>query len=451
MHRSTRTFARSVLVATWIATATLSTVHATPPSDEELAAAMDRFLTPYRDANARSNLGALGSPEEIHALADKVFEHIEVAELTFDQLDRVLSSEVAMWSSKRQQFNEALERFSAQQDAQGAKALSRLVDRKINRVDDPRERLNLVRTAMRHPGYRAALREGDRFASWMLSRYSHVVDEKTPPDLLHEALTELIEQTDLVIADDLPAQATASFDVIIRLLIDYGGAAFADRTQRLRAGMLAGIDRALAKVSDEEDRERLESLKGFLQGPYARGQLLGKEAPDLDFIWTSGAAGPASRRDLRGKVVVVDFWASWCAPCLQSIPDMNELQEYYKGFDVAILGVTSVQGQVIRPKAPKGTPTVVKTEGNPEQEFEQLAAFAQDYAINWTIAVSRQPMENPDYGVTGPPHMVVIDSAGVLRHRGLHPSFAVTSKKQKIHKINQLLHEAGLRAPPELD
>ncbi len=59
----------------------------------------------------------------------------------------------------------------------------------------------------------------------------------------------------------------------------------------------------------------------------------GAAAPELNL---PGANGTVKLADYRGKVVYVDFWASWCKPCLQSFPWMNEMQERYgaKGFQV---------------------------------------------------------------------------------------------------------------------
>ena len=43
--------------------------------------------------------------------------------------------------------------------------------------------------------------------------------------------------------------------------------------------------------------------------------------------------------DLKGKVAVVDLWATWCGPCIQEIPIYNELHDVFKGQDVAIVGI----------------------------------------------------------------------------------------------------------------
>ena len=49
--------------------------------------------------------------------------------------------------------------------------------------------------------------------------------------------------------------------------------------------------------------------------------------------------GTKKMSDFKGKVVVLDFWASWCGPCRMSVPEMNELTKSYAGKDVVVIGV----------------------------------------------------------------------------------------------------------------
>jgi cytochrome c biogenesis protein CcmG, thiol:disulfide interchange protein DsbE len=69
----------------------------------------------------------------------------------------------------------------------------------------------------------------------------------------------------------------------------------------------------------------------------ACAQEVGKTAPAFDLPGSSKAVRLA---DLKGRVVYVDFWASWCAPCKQSFPWMNEMQAKYGPRGLSIVGVT---------------------------------------------------------------------------------------------------------------
>jgi thiol-disulfide isomerase/thioredoxin len=59
--------------------------------------------------------------------------------------------------------------------------------------------------------------------------------------------------------------------------------------------------------------------------------------PDVSYIDTTGTA--YTKQSLTGKVVVINFWATWCKPCLKEIPDLSKIQEKYQGRGVVVLGI----------------------------------------------------------------------------------------------------------------
>ena len=73
-------------------------------------------------------------------------------------------------------------------------------------------------------------------------------------------------------------------------------------------------------------------------------------APEFDLVDVSG--GRMKSTDIKGKVAVIDVWATWCAPCILEIPNFNELHAEYEGKGVQMLGITVESGTLdeIKPK-----------------------------------------------------------------------------------------------------
>ena len=99
---------------------------------------------------------------------------------------------------------------------------------------------------------------------------------------------------------------------------------------------------------------------------------------------------------LRGKVVLVNFWATWCPPCRAEIPDLVELQKKYKD-DLVVLGISEDEGPV-----------------------ESVRAFAIDHKVNYFIAMTTPEISKVFRGVSALPTTFVLDREGkiVQRHVG---------------------------------
>ena len=193
------------------------------------------------------------------------------------------------------------------------------------------------------------------------------------------------------------------------------------------------------RYREERRRARVELAIQYLEGPYATGMLVGNKAPELNFLWMSSGK-EKSLDDLKGKVVILDFWATKCGPCIGIMPNMRALTKRYTGYLVEIIGVTSVMGYHVDVKNGK----TIQTKGSPEYEFELMRTFMKDQNMNWRVAFTSQNVMNMDYGVLDIPHIVIIDAKGNVRYNGVDP---FSAPYHKADLIDGLLKEAGLSCP----
>lgn len=181
-----------------------------------------------------------------------------------------------------------------------------------------------------------------------------------------------------------------------------------------------------------------EQIK-YLDGPFACGTLVGSKAPELHLIrvMKQGKDGvetiaAKSLDDFKGKVVMLDFWGTKCVPCLQSFPEIAEMQAHFEGKDVVILGVTSLQGYFI------DTPNkrTIQCRNDKEKELSLFPDYMKGMGITWTIAISEEDVMNTDYGALAIPHVVIIDKQGIVRHNAVNGD-----KETKIKLIEKYLNE----------
>ena len=158
-----------------------------------------------------------------------------------------------------------------------------------------------------------------------------------------------------------------------------------------------------------------------LEGAGMRRRLVGNRAPDMKFLW---ASDPGFKRlsDLRGKVVVLDFWATWCKPCVGLFPKIREIAQSYEGKPVVFVGVTSLQGWSMDPKAGK-----IDCKGDPKKETGLMPDLMKQLGVSWTVVFSDKDCFNPDFDIMEIPHMSVLDQDGVVRFDAVEPD-ALKSK-----------------------
>ncbi len=90
---------------------------------------------------------------------------------------------------------------------------------------------------------------------------------------------------------------------------------------------------------------------------------------------------------LKGKVVVLEFWATWCGPCVAAIPHLNDLAEQFKDKPVVFISVSSENEEVVR-------------------------TFLKNHPVRFTVGLDDYEALNKAFHVMGIPHAVIVDSTG---------------------------------------
>lgn len=139
----------------------------------------------------------------------------------------------------------------------------------------------------------------------------------------------------------------------------------------------------------------------------------GGQAPDFSLNDLDGVE--VSLSNLRGKIVLLEFWATWCPPCRESIPAMNELYKKYNDKGLVLLGISVDKGQNIA---------------------EDIRAFIREYSIKYPIAIDSKNV-NTLYGVYSIPTLILIDKAGKVALKNI--GFSPEMEKRLSSEIERLL------------
>ena len=95
--------------------------------------------------------------------------------------------------------------------------------------------------------------------------------------------------------------------------------------------------------------------------------------------------------DFKGKVVIINFWATWCPPCKAEIPDFIELYKTYQKKGLVILGIAL-------------------------DNKEKVVKFVKDNGINYPILMGNQEVSNLYGGISGIPTSFVVDRKGIIKN-----------------------------------
>ena len=161
----------------------------------------------------------------------------------------------------------------------------------------------------------------------------------------------------------------------------------------------------------------LFTISALLIGTPASALDVGDRAPDFAAP-TLTDEGRVELSDYRGKIVYLDFWASWCAPCLKAIPEIEK----------------------IRSEMPADAFQVVAV--NLDQKKAKALRFLAKHPVGYPSASDPKGRIPGQFGVETMPTSYLIDAGGVIRY--VHPGFKKGDGEKLRHEIQALLEERSL-------
>ncbi|WP_165698546.1 TlpA family protein disulfide reductase [Bremerella volcania] len=161
---------------------------------------------------------------------------------------------------------------------------------------------------------------------------------------------------------------------------------------------------AIVLQSIAQDVDRLKSYE----------KIIGNEMTPIDAqAWVNGDG--FTPEELEGKVILLDFWAVWCGPCVAGFPHMIEWQEEYGEEGLQVIGITRYFN-FDWPEGAEGPGQVEDGEVPPAQEEAMLNKFVAEHGLKHPTALVADPDQfYESYAVSVIPHMVLIGRDGKIR------------------------------------
>ncbi len=153
-------------------------------------------------------------------------------------------------------------------------------------------------------------------------------------------------------------------------------------------------------------------LLGFVSNVLAAKEI-NEEAPDFTLKSLSGKNLKLS--EYAGNVVLLNFWASWCAPCRLEMPLLNELHNKYQKLGFVVLGV------------------------NVEEQTDKARSYISERPVDFPVVFDSSNIVSKQYQVIAMPTTVLIDRNGNMRY--LHQGYKPGDEKKYTKMIKKLIRE----------
>lgn len=138
---------------------------------------------------------------------------------------------------------------------------------------------------------------------------------------------------------------------------------------------------------------------------YATNDLRAQQAPELEF----GKVVSGTMPELKGKVLLLDFWATWCGPCRKVMPELDKWQKQFKD-DLVVIGIS-------------------------DEEASTVSEFIAKNKVDYVITTDPEKKMSKFIGIAGIPHVLIITPDNVVRWQGFPGSKEDPLTADKIKQI----------------
>ncbi len=173
---------------------------------------------------------------------------------------------------------------------------------------------------------------------------------------------------------------------------------------------LFGCNKNTSETKNDQNNLNLNQSQPSVENSNASDELAAnnKQAPNFTLVDTKGKKVRLS--DYKGKVVIIDFWATWCPPCRRGIPDLIDIQKEFKN-KVSVVGIS----------------VDTDTKGD-------VPSFIKNIGINYTVLFASPEVVQAYGNIEAIPTSFIIDKKGniVNQHVGLTPKETYISEIKKL-------------------
>ncbi|WP_444998101.1 TlpA family protein disulfide reductase [Aliikangiella sp. IMCC44359] len=140
-----------------------------------------------------------------------------------------------------------------------------------------------------------------------------------------------------------------------------------------------------------------------------------KKVKAPDFTLKSRSGENVRLSDFRGQVVLLNFWASWCGPCRQEMPILDEIHKKYEALGFSVLGI------------------------NVDAKSEKAINYLKDTPVSFPVLYDAKSKVSELYSVSAMPSTALIDRDGNVRY--IHPGYKAGDEEKYRKKIKALMRE----------